>query len=69
MPGGSRQRALLVGIGLDQAGVHGKAFSADQPLVHAALHHRLEQVTEQVALTEAAVPVLGEGGVIRHLAL
>ena len=64
-----RQRALFVGVSRDQAGVHGETFTAHQPFVQAALHHRLEQVTEQIAITEAAVPVLGKGGVVRHLSL
>src|SRR3712207_6296727 len=54
---------------MDQAGVYGKAPATHQPLVRAALHHGLEQVTEQVTFAKAPVPVLGEGGVIRHLAL
>ena len=69
LPVGTCQRALLVGIGLDQAGIDRKAFAADQPLVHAAPHHRLEQVAEEIALAKAAMAVLGEGGVVRHLAL
>ena len=32
------------GIGLDQAGIDGKAFPADEPLAHAAAHHRLEHM-------------------------
>jgi hypothetical protein len=33
-----------------------------------ALQHRLEDAPQQIALAEAAMPVLGEGRVIRHLA-
>jgi hypothetical protein len=39
------------------------------PLVQAALHHRLEQMAEEITLAKAPVPVLGKGGVVRHLAL
>jgi hypothetical protein len=39
---------LLVGIGLDQAGVHGKTVTTHQPVIEAPLHHRLEQVMEQI---------------------
>jgi hypothetical protein len=58
----------LVGIRLDQAGIDRKALAAYQPLIQAALHHRLEQMTEQIAFAKAVVAVLGEGGVIGHLA-
>ena len=44
LPVGARQGALLVGIGLDQAGIDRKAFTTHQPLVQTALRHRLEQV-------------------------
>lgn len=62
-------RTLLVGIGLDQAGIDRKAFAADQPLRDAALHGRLEQLAQQIALAEAALPVLREGQVIRRAAV
>jgi len=43
-------RALLVGVGSE-------AFTADQALAQASPHHRLEQVPQDIALPEAAVPV------------
>jgi hypothetical protein len=52
-------------IGPDHAGVHREALAADDPLGHAAPHRRLEQRAQQVAVPEASVPVLGEGGVVR----
>jgi hypothetical protein len=55
-------------IGADETGVDRKAFAADQPLGHAALNGHLEQLPQQVAVAEAAVPVLREGGVIGHRA-
>jgi len=61
--------AVAAGVGLDHAGVHGEALAAHQPRRHAAAHHQLEHVAKQVALTEAAMPVLGEGGVVRDLAV
>jgi hypothetical protein len=42
------QRALLVGIGVAQVGIHGKALAAHQPFVQAALHHCLEQMVEEI---------------------
>lgn len=40
----SRHRALLVGVGGDQAGVDRKAFTAHQTFAQASLDHSLEQV-------------------------
>lgn len=59
----------VAGVGRDQAGVNGEAFPADQALGHAAADHGLEQLAQQIALAEAAVPVLGEGRVVRHVTL
>ena len=38
--------------------IDGKAFAADQSLIHAAAQHGFEQATYQVAVAEAPVPVL-----------
>jgi hypothetical protein len=65
-PVGSRHGAVATGIGLDHAGVDRKAFATDQSLGDAALQDGLEQVSERIAVAEAAVSVLGEGGVLRH---
>jgi len=62
-------RALLVGIGGNQAGIDRKSGPVDQPFRHAAPDHGLEQLSQQIAITEAAMPVLGEGRVVRHLAV
>ena len=64
-----RNGALLVGVSSDQAGINGEAFSAHQTLAQASFHHGLEQVPEDIALPEAAMPVAREGRVVRHLAL
>ncbi|MGY2990018.1 hypothetical protein ACVWZM_006928 [Bradyrhizobium sp. USDA 4501] len=68
-----RQKSLIafdpllpIGIGLDQARINCKSFTADQSLLDAAAQDALEHVTEEVALPEAAMPVLGECRVIRH---
>lgn len=63
----TRDRALLVGVCGDQAGVNRKALATYQPLAQAPLHHRLEEVPEDIALTEPAVPVARKSRVIRHL--
>lgn len=59
---------LPAGIGPDQVGIDGEAFAADQLLGDAARHRRLEQAAQQVAVAKPAVPVLGEGGVVGHVA-
>ena len=57
---------LSIGIGLDQARVDRKSFAPDQPLLDAAAQDALEHATEEIALPEAAMPVLGKRRVIRH---
>jgi hypothetical protein len=59
--GSARDAALAVGVGGNQAGVRREAFAADQTFGHAAIHDGLEQLTQQIALTEAAMTVLREG--------
>ena len=61
--------ALLVGIGLDKACIHGKALAAHQTLSHAAAHDGLKHVPQDVALAEPTVTVAGEGGMIGDLAV
>ena len=46
-----------------------EALANDQALGGASGEHRLEETPEQVAVVEAAVPVFGEGGVVRHAAV
>jgi hypothetical protein len=50
---------LPIGIGLDQAGVDCESFTTDQPLLDAAAQDALEHATEEIALPEEAMPVLG----------
>jgi hypothetical protein len=57
------------GVRADQAGVDGEALAADQALGHAPPDHALEELAQQIALAEAAVPVLGEGRVVRYVAI
>ena len=65
----SRHRALLVGVGGDQTGIDRKAFTAHQTFAQASLHDGLEQVPEDIALPEPAMPVAREGRMVRHLAV
>ena len=58
---GTCDTVAVAGVGLDQAGVDGKAFATDQALGNAALQYALEQTPQQVALTKPAVAVLREG--------
>jgi len=55
-----------IGIGLDQARIDCKSFTANQSLLNAAAQDALEHATEEIALSEATMPVLGERRVIRH---
>ena len=61
---GKKQQALLdAGF---SAGIDGEAFPANEALGHASTQHALEHVAECVALTEATMPILGEGRVVGH---
>jgi hypothetical protein len=37
--------------------------------MNASLKHHLKHAPQQIALTEAPMPVLGERGMVRHLAI
>ena len=56
---------LPISIRLDQARVDCEPFATDQPLPDAASQDCLEHSTEEIALTEATVPVLRERRVVR----
>jgi hypothetical protein len=43
-----------------------KPFAADQPFLHTPLNHTLKHMPKRFALTEAAMPVLREGRMVRH---
>jgi len=60
---------LLVGVRRDQAGVHRKAFTADQPFLDRPANDRLKHMAEGVTLPEASMAVLRERRVIRNLAV
>jgi len=59
-------RPLLVGVRGDQAGIHRKSLAANEPFLDTAADHGLENMSERIAVTKAAMTVLREGGVIRH---
>src|SRR6202011_3871490 len=63
-PLATRHATLAVGVGLDHAGIDREALAADQPLGDAALYGRLKHLAQQVAVAEAAVPVLREGRMV-----
>ncbi len=65
----SLNATLPVGVGLDQAGVDREAVAAHEPLRHAAAHHLLEEMAQQIAVAEAAMAVLREGGMLGDIAL
>ena len=56
-------------IGNNHAGVNREGFAPDDPFLHAARHHRLEQLAQEIALAETAVAVLGEGRMIGNVAV
>ena len=56
----------LVGIGWNEAGIDPEPVASNQAFVDATLHNGLEKMPKNTALTEAAITVLGKGGMIRH---
>ena len=50
--------SALPAFGSNQAGIDSKGRSINQPLGHAAPAHGLEQLSQQIAVTEAAMPFL-----------
>jgi hypothetical protein len=68
-PRGTFDAGAIAGVGLDQTGIDGEAFAADKTFLDAALQNGLEKPAQQVAVTEAAVPVLREGRMIGHRAV
>src|SRR5580700_4468934 len=56
------ERCLLASAA-HQAGIDRKGSPVDQPFGHAAPDHGLEQLSQQIAVTKAAMPILGEGRV------
>jgi hypothetical protein len=63
---GAVDAVAVTGVGLDQTGVDGKTFTADQSRADAALQHGLEQPPQHIAVAKAAMAVLREGRVVGH---
>jgi hypothetical protein len=60
-PIGHLDLRVAAGVGLDQRRIDAEVLATDQPFGDAPRQHRVEQMPEQIALAEAAMPVLGEG--------
>ena len=56
-------------VGYHDAGVDREALAAHDAFLHAARHHRLEQLAQEIALAETAVAVLGKRRMIRDVAI
>src|SRR5208337_119493 len=56
-----------VGVGLHDACVDREPFASNQSFGHASPYNRLEDMSEDIALAETAVPVLREARMIRNL--
>ena len=55
-----------IGIGLDQAGVNGKAFTANQVLCDARSNNALKNKPQDITISEAIIARPGKRRVIRH---
>ena len=51
---GTFNTGAVAGIGLDQAGIDGESFAADEAFGDAALQYSLEQSPQQIAVAETA---------------
>jgi hypothetical protein len=60
---------MLVGISLDQAGVHRKALTIDKASRHASLDDTFEHVAKNIVVAEPLVACTREHRVIRQLVL
>jgi len=56
-------------VGHDHARVDRERFAADKPFPDAPCDHGLEQLAQKIALAETAMPVLGKGRVVGHIAV
>ena len=54
-------------VRLHDAGIDREGFTLDQTGIHAGPHHRLEDLTEQVAVTEPTVAIDRKGRMVRNL--
>src|SRR5271170_496034 len=58
---------ITTGVRLHDAGIDREGFTLDQIGIHAGPHHRLEDLTEQVAVAEPAVAIDRKGRMVRNL--
>ena len=59
---------LATGIGLHDARINSKSFTSHQTFSHTTLQYQLKQMPKRITLTKPSMPVLGESGMVRHLA-
>ena len=69
VPSSARRRAALVGIGCDQACIHGEALATDETGQHACRQDTLEYAAEDVAVAKAFVAGPLEGRVVGNAIL
>src|ERR1700732_4497793 len=58
---------ISAGVRFHDAGIDRKGFTLDQTGIHAGPHHRLEDLTEQVAVAEPAVAIDRNSRKVMHL--
>jgi len=62
----ARHGQLGACLGLNNAGIYGKAFALDQTGGHAGTHDFVKHPTKRPALTKPPVAILGKGRMVRY---
>src|SRR5262245_46521085 len=60
---------IAAAIGFHDTGIDREPFALDEPCIHARPHHRLEQLAENIAVTETTMAIDRECRVIGYLVL